>query len=121
MNSSGLETQYDVGHLPAIGEAAGKLVLNCSGGLGNQLFMYAAGVYFARRFGRSLELVKPDAGRQSFGGYQRSFQLNRFQIDEPVREAGALDRIFFSRNEKIRRWRHPIARSFGSEVIEERC
>jgi hypothetical protein len=83
--------------------------------------MYTAGLYFARRFARTLELVKPDVGRQQYRGYPRPFQLDRFRISEKIRETGTLDRLFFSTSETVRRWRSPIARMLGMEVIEERA
>lgn len=97
----------------------GCLIVNCDGGLGNQMFEYAAGVYFAREFGRSLEVMKPILKQQQWNGYRRPFQLSEFRIAAPVREAGVLDRVMVSRSDRTKRLRRVVGRIVRAEVLAE--
>ncbi|SEB39293.1 alpha-1,2-fucosyltransferase [Terriglobus roseus] len=97
----------------------GRLIVNCDGGLGNQMFEYAAGLYFAREFSRTLEVLKPIAAHQQWNGYRRPFQLSEFCITAPVREAGILDRLLVSRSAKTRRLRGMLRSLLGAEALEE--
>src|SRR5258708_1507321 len=64
----------------------GRLILNCSGGLGNQMFEYAAGLYFATQLNRQLEVVQPLPQHAQWNGYSRPFQLSHFVIRSKIRE-----------------------------------
>ena len=96
-----------------------KLVVYGDSGLGNQMFKYAAGLYFSRMFQRSLEIVKPLASRQQWNGFSRPFQLSKFCIEAPVREPSPMDRLLFSGTERIRRWHHVLERLTNVELLEE--
>ena len=66
-------------------------------GLGNQLFQYAAGLYFADRYkGKLLVIQEPEAGTLSHGKYSRPFLLSRFQITSPIRLKNRLDHLMLS-------------------------
>ena len=66
-------------------------------GLGNQLFQYAAGLYFADRYkGKLLVIQEPDEGTLSHGKYSRPFLLSRFQITSPFRLKNRLDHLMLS-------------------------
>ncbi|WP_158944613.1 alpha-1,2-fucosyltransferase [Granulicella sp. S190] len=66
-------------------------------GLGNQLFQYAAGLYFADRYkGKLLVIQEPVEGTLSHGGYNRPFLLSRFQITSPIRLKNRLDHLMLS-------------------------
>jgi hypothetical protein len=97
----------------------GRLIVNCDGGLGNQMFEYAAGLYFARAFSRTLEVLKPVAAQQQWNGYSRPFQLSELCITAPVREAGKLDRMMVARSEKIKRLRGVLRPVLRAESLEE--
>ncbi len=105
--------------MQGMGSPKGRIILNCFGGLGNQLFMYAAGLYFASKCGHALEIVKPELGRQKYGEHSRPFQLDQFGISEPIRTAGILDRLLFSRRQSMAPWRSLVARSASAELIDE--
>jgi hypothetical protein len=65
-------------------------------GLGNQLFQYAAGLFFAKKHGATLELIRePDNLAVSFG-HPRPFLLSNFCISTPVREFNVWDRTMCS-------------------------
>jgi hypothetical protein len=67
-------------------------------GLGNQLFQYAAGLYFADRYkGKLLVIQEPEEGTLSHGKYSRPFLLSRFQITSPVRLRNRLDHLILSK------------------------
>lgn len=67
-----------------------------AGGLGNQMFAYAAGCFFAAQMKCGVEVIRPPKQQQNFRGYDRPFRLDRFHITAPVRDAGPCDRVFFS-------------------------
>lgn len=61
-------------------------------GLGNQLFQYAAGLYFAERYHGQLTIIQePAVGTLSHGTYKRPFLLSHFQISSPVRIKSPFD------------------------------
>lgn len=102
-----------------LGRSKHRLVVNCDGGLGNQMFEYAAGLYFSRKFDGALEIVKPLPSRQLWNGYKRPFQLNHFYIQAKVREARLLDRLFFSESPRLKRWQSKLAGILRCELIKE--
>jgi hypothetical protein len=107
--------------LPAANAAPtqGELVVYCDGGLGNQMFEYAAGLYFARAFSRTLQVLKPIVAQQQWAGYSRPFQLSELCITAPVREAGKLDRMMVSRSTKMKRARGVLRPLLRAETVEE--
>ena len=96
-----------------------RLIVNGDSGLGNQMFKYAAGLYFAGILQRNLEIVKPLPGQQQWNGFSRPFQLDKFCIEAHVREPGLLDRLLFSGKTQIRRWHHRLERLLNVELLEE--
>jgi glycosyl transferase family 11 len=63
------------------------------GGLGNQMFDYAASLYYARQWGSPLELLSLPKSRSSSYGYARPFQLSCFQIGASVSVASLIHRL----------------------------
>lgn len=55
-----------------------KVIVEISGGLGNQMFMYATGRALALRVGGELILDYDNSGKKDF--YGRTFELNKFNI-----------------------------------------
>ena len=65
-------------------------------GLGNQLFQYVAGLFFAKKYGATLQIIRePEVMASSFG-HPRPFLLSHFCITEPVRLLGLWDRVMCS-------------------------
>lgn len=60
-------------------------------GLGNQLFQYAAGRYFSRRYGAPLILAIDQSGAISYG-FPRPFLLSKFLIRAEIRRYTPIDR-----------------------------
>ncbi|HMF53213.1 MAG TPA: alpha-1,2-fucosyltransferase, partial [Edaphobacter sp.] len=73
-----------------------KILLQQKSGLGNQLFQYAAGLYFARRHNAMLEIIRESEERAVSFGHPRPFLLSRFRITTPVRQQNQWDRLLCS-------------------------
>jgi hypothetical protein len=73
-----------------------KIQLLLKRGLGNQFFQYAAGLFFARKYGASLTIVREPAKFAISFGRPRPFLLSRFSISTPVRDLTAWDRLMCS-------------------------
>jgi hypothetical protein len=97
----------------------GRLILNCGGGLGNQMFEYAAGLYFAAQLNRQLEVVQPLPQHAQWNGYSRPFQLSQFAIRSKIRGTEFLDRLFFSSNPRLRPFQLLLGQSLQAVLIEE--
>jgi hypothetical protein len=61
------------------------------GGLGNQLFQYAAGVYLSRKW--NWDLILYSASDDGSPQHPRAFQLDKFSIPYPVRPLRGLTRL----------------------------
>jgi hypothetical protein len=73
-----------------------KITILQKRGLGNQLFQYAAGLYFAQHYNAVLEIARePDERAVSFGR-PRAFMLSKFCITTPFRELTAWDHLICS-------------------------
>ena len=72
-----------------------RLIVRFYGGLGNQIFQYAAGLYFSERISAPLDIVRPHGAAHSMG-FARPFQLDEFALDRPSRPATRTDRFYFS-------------------------
>jgi hypothetical protein len=73
-----------------------KIVLRQSGGLGNQLFQYAALRYYAKRYSADMHIaVDPEWNAVSYG-YRRPCLLEHFCIPVPMEERSLSERIIFS-------------------------
>jgi hypothetical protein len=97
-----------------------RLILSCKGGLGNQIFQYAGGLYFAKRASIPLEIVPPPApAKNQWGRFPRPFQLNAFSLDAQVRTATLTDRIFLSPRPQLSFLRHKLGSISRTQRIEE--
>ena len=77
-------------------ESSMEIVVRQNGGLGNQLFQYAAGSYYAQRYGATMRMVHDPAKRAFSLGHPRPFLLSRFSIQSPVSESRPWERIALS-------------------------
>jgi hypothetical protein len=91
-----------------------KILLNQRSGLGNQLFQYAAGLYFARKYNATLEIIRQPEQRASSFGHPRPFLLSNFRISASVRERTLLDRLLRSKSRLIATGAAPVRRLFGA-------
>jgi hypothetical protein len=73
-----------------------KILLQQKSGLGNQLFQYAAALYFAQLYTAELEIIQEPLELAVSYGHPRSFLLTKFSITAPVRHRSSRDRLFCS-------------------------
>ncbi len=79
-----------------------QIVVRQMSGLGNQIFQYAAGKYYAARYNASLRIsIDPDKHAASYGS-PRPFQLTAFSIEVPMRPANSFERLVCAQNPKAR-------------------
>ncbi len=95
-----------------------KIVARLFSGLGNQLFQYAAGLYYAKRSGAQIEFSIDGEGANSFG-YPRPFLLSHFSITSPFHELTALERLVLTRREKLKLPMTALKRMLGIQVVTE--
>ncbi len=94
-------------------------------GIGNQLFQYAAGLYFANKYkGQLVVIPEPVEGRVSHGMYSRPFLLSHFQIAAPVRGKNRFDAQMLTQSSRWPRLNAAVRAMGGiavrSETIEQR-
>lgn len=96
-----------------------EIVVRQISGLGNQLFQYAAGRYYSRRYGAQMRMAVDPARSALSHGYPRPFLLSHFAITAPTKELSAADRLIFTG----RRWLKPasivLKRSRGIHIFTE--
>ena len=73
-----------------------QIVVRQISGLGNQLFQYAAGRYYAKRHQASLRLAIDPPHRASSGGHPRPFLLSHFAIEVPTPELTRVERLILA-------------------------
>jgi hypothetical protein len=73
-----------------------KILLRQKSGLGNQLFQYAAAMYFAERYAAELEILQEPQELAVSHGHPRPFLLSKFSITAPVRQRNRWDRLLCS-------------------------
>jgi len=73
-----------------------RIVVLQKWGLGNQLFQYAAGLFFAKKYGGTLEVIREPERYAISNGHPRPFLLSHFSISAPVRERNQWDRLMCS-------------------------
>ena len=73
-----------------------KILLRQKSGLGNQLFQYAAGLFYARKHDAKLEIIREDEDRAVSFGQPRPFLLSKFSITTTARDRSGTDRLLCS-------------------------
>jgi hypothetical protein len=98
-----------------------RLIVRCNGGLGNQIFQYAAGLYFAQRASMSLEILRPhNSPDASFPNkFSRPFQLDDFCFDVKSRPSTWVDRFYTSPKPVLRSMRETFRGIARAQLIEE--
>ncbi len=78
-------------------------------GLGNQLFQYAAGLYFAHKYKGQLHIIQePESGTISHGSYRRPFLLSHFQISSPTHILNRFDQLMLAQDSRRVRVSAPV-------------
>jgi len=78
-----------------------EIVVRQMSGLGNQLFQYAAGLYYAARYQAGLRILIDPAKDPASRGFPRPFQLAAFQIAAPMRKANTFEQLLCTQNRKF--------------------
>ncbi len=89
------------------------------GGIGNQLFQYAAGFTLARYWNRELELDVRQARTQWSAEHPRSYQLDQFTLSCQRRTTGFLYRIATSRNGHFAQCAKLLRRILSVDIVDE--
>jgi hypothetical protein len=96
-----------------------QVVIRQSGGLGNQLFQYAAGRCLAKRHGASLR-VAYDAPRLLHSHAHAPLEaLHRFAIAAPVAPASYFDRLVVSDRPELQGIARVLRKACGIQVIKQ--
>jgi hypothetical protein len=96
-----------------------RVAVRESGGLGNQLFQYAALRYYGKRYqARMRVVVDPKWNAFSFG-YPRPCLLSYFSIPQRMKVRSLSDRIIFSNKPWLRAICGPVKKAFRIQVFEE--
>ncbi|MDP8991095.1 MAG: alpha-1,2-fucosyltransferase [Acidobacteriota bacterium] len=96
-----------------------QIVVRHFGGLGNQLFQYAAGRYFAKKYGASLRIAVEREERLSSHGQPRPFLLPKFAISAGFRQISTLERLLLSISPRIELATRPIRALRNIDVVRE--
>jgi len=96
-----------------------KIIVREMGGLGNQLFQYAAGVYYSTRCQVPLLVAADPDPHAASAGYPRPFQLSMFQIQAPIRPATKLERVLLTTNRRFRLVAAGLRGLLGAKLFEE--
>lgn len=97
-----------------------RIVVRQISGLGNQLFQYAAGRYFAKRYGAQMEVAVDPPEKAISYGYPRPFLLSKFSIAAPCRAFNAYDRVIQSEKSVGVLLRRMSGTQVISEAVTER-
>jgi hypothetical protein len=95
-----------------------RIVARQAGGLGNQIFQYAAGLYYARRYNADLRIATPFL-EVATGGPPRPYQLSQFCITTPARKTSVVERLLGTTNPKLQSAAAAGRRLLGVNVITE--
>jgi Glycosyl transferase family 11 len=96
-----------------------QIIVKQISGLGNQLSQYAAGRYYANRYGAEMEVaVEPPRNAVSHG-HARPFLLSNFSIASRCRELSAYDRVILAQGAGLRDVAGVMRRVSRTQVFRE--
>jgi hypothetical protein len=96
-----------------------EIVVRQISGLGNQLFQYAAGRYYAEQYGASLRIALDPKTRAFSHGHPRPFLLSKFAIQAPVSEIKRWEMLMLSTQPKFAPLSQLLQGATGSQVYRE--
>ena len=96
-----------------------NVVVRGFGGLGNQLFQYAAGRYYAKRYGAAMRIAADPAWNAVSDGYPRPCPLSHFSITAPLEERSISDRILLTDKAWLKAAATPFKSALQMQVFTE--
>lgn len=96
-----------------------QIVVRQCGGLGNQLFQYAAGRYFANRYRSPLRIAIERPEKRSSHGQPRPFLLPKFAISADSRQISTWERLLLSISPRIELATRPVRAARSIQVVRE--
>jgi len=96
-----------------------QIVLREFGGLGNQLFQYAAGRYYAKRYAADLRIAADPDWSAQCNGYPRPCLLQHFRIAAGLEKRSLLDRTVLTQKPWLKAASVPLKRALRIGVFAE--
>ena len=96
-----------------------QIVVREFGGLGNQLFQYAAARYYAKRYRAEVRIAADPAWNALSYGYPRPCMLQHFSITVPMEERSLCDRIMMTDKPWLKAASVPFKNAFRVQVFKE--
>ena len=96
-----------------------QIILDECGGLGNQLFRYAALRYYAGRYGADMRISVEHARYAQSYGYPRPFLLDHFSITVPMRERSLGDRLLLTGKPWLKQVVAPAMKALRTQVFTQ--
>jgi len=101
-----------------------QIVVNASGGLGSQLFQYAAGRCLAKRHGAALRIAHPASQKAQAHAGSADMLSRQFTVAAPVRSASYIDRLVVTEQPQLQPLARVMRKAFNIQVLSqppERC
>jgi len=96
-----------------------EVVVREFGGVGNQLFQYAAGRYYAKRYGAAMSIAVDPAWNAQCNGLPRPCLLQHFSIPARMEERSLRDRILLTEKPWLKAAAVPFKRALRIQVFTE--
>ncbi len=96
-----------------------EIVVRQISGLGNQLFQYAAGRYYAKKYGATLRIATDPAEKAHSYGHPRPYLLTKFVIASPSREITAIERLLLSKNRLLWAASSIARKAMSAQIVRE--
>jgi hypothetical protein len=96
-----------------------EIVVRQISGLGNQLFQYVAGRYYAQRYGATMRMALEPPQRAHSYGSPRPFLLSQFAIQGQVSAIRGWERLLLTRRPQLAPLRSALKLATGSQVCWE--
>jgi glycosyl transferase family 11 len=98
-----------------------KMIVRQLSGLGNQMFQYAAGLFYAAQCNAELSLITDPPHKSSSHGYPRPYLLPHFNITAPHRELNRIDKLLLlTENRRLKPTAGPfLQRRLHVQIVAE--
>jgi hypothetical protein len=96
-----------------------KIVLREWEGLGNQLFQYAALLYYGQRYAADMHIAADPEWNAQCNGYPRPCLLSHFSIRAPLEDRSLTDRLLMTDKAWLKAAAKPLKRALQVQVFTE--